>query len=360
MNIEFDVTLNCNFSCLNCNRHSNFNSLTNPYDSEKSAGLNYYGNTSVSLEAVDKLISDIKENKNVEKIHIIGGEPLTHPKIDVIVDKLRDELLGTYVPDIVIISNLHPKMLKAGTLDTPDRFVKFYRFDKHEQIKWGYAPQFLQNLLSSVKGYMSQENLDAEKFSEIMGSIAVSESSGGTLTVSDLLSGVKSFRGVLVSNFTPLDEKSDIHRCSLVSPYDSGQEMIPLCNIPKRCGTNYSFDGYWPCSQGAAIARLFNLKQFNRKDIPKSFEDWPGVDGKGNAVVNKKSPIWELCKHCQLAAKSKMLEKDHGRPISISYRKALGIEDGEKSPSEYVVAAHKKNLASSIYLEPNCETECKS
>lgn len=358
MNIEFDVTLNCNFSCLNCNRHSNFNSLTNPFDKEKSAGLNYYGNTNVSLDAVDKLISDIKENRNVERIHIIGGEPLTHPKIDLIVDRLRDELLGVYVPDIVIISNLHPKMLKAGTLDTPEQFVNFFRFDRHEQIKWGYTPTFLPNLVSAMKSFMDSKNMTVEEFSKVIGDLKIQESNG-VASISDVLRTVKTFRGVLVSNFTPLDEKSDIHRCSLVSPYDSGQEMIPLCNIPNRCGTNYSFDGYWPCSQGSAIARLFNLKQFNRKDIPKSFEDWPGVDSKGNAVVNKSSPIWELCKHCQLAAKSKMLEKDHGRPISISYRKALGIEAGENSSSEYIVPSHKKNLATSIYLGEETTESCK-
>lgn len=358
MNIEFDVTLSCNFSCVNCNRHSNFNSLTNPFDSDKSAGLNYYDNTHVSLDGLEKFIADVKDSKNVDRIHIIGGEPLTHPKIDVIVDRLRDELLGVYVPDIVIISNLHPKMLKAGTLDTPEKFVQFFRFDRHDKIKWGYTPSFLPSLISGMKAFMDSKSLSAEKFSTVIGELKIQEASGNP-TIADVLRTVKTFRGVLVSNFTPLDEKSDVHRCTLVSPYDSGQEMIPLCNIPNRCGTNYSFDGYWPCSQGAAIARLFNLKQFNRKDIPKSFTDWPGVDERGNAVINKSSPIWELCKHCQLAAKSKMLEKDHGRPISISYRKALGIED-VKSQSEYVVESHKKNLAKSIYLESNCETECKS
>ena len=34
MNIEFDVTLQCNFSCLNCNRHSNFNDLSSPLPSK--------------------------------------------------------------------------------------------------------------------------------------------------------------------------------------------------------------------------------------------------------------------------------------------------------------------------------------
>ena len=45
MNIEFDVTLQCNFSCPNCNRHSNFNALTDPFDKDNAAGLNYYENT---------------------------------------------------------------------------------------------------------------------------------------------------------------------------------------------------------------------------------------------------------------------------------------------------------------------------
>ena len=358
MNIEFDVTLNCNFSCLNCNRHSNFNSLTNPYDSTKSVGLDYYDKTNVSMHAVDKLISDVKQHGGIERIHVIGGEPLTHPKIDEIVDKLRDELLGLYVPDIVIISNLHPKMIKAGTLDTPEQIIRNFRFDRVESINWGYTPSFLPNLMKSLASLLKSSDMTTDSLSERLKELFVREDPNKKTTVHDILSNVRMFRGMLVSNFTMLADKSDVHRCSLVSPYDSGQEMIPLCNIPNKCGTNYSFDGYWPCSQGAAIARLFNLTQYNRKDIPMKFEDWGDVDSKGNALVNSKSNMWELCKHCQLSAKSKMLEKDHGRPISISYRKALGIEGDEKSPSQYVVPSHKKNLASSIYLEPSCETEC--
>lgn len=358
MNIEFDVTLNCNFSCLNCNRHSNFNSLSNPYDTDRKAGLNYYDNTNVSMEAVDKLISDVKLHGNIERIHIIGGEPLTHPHIDSIVDKLRDELLGVYVPDIVIISNLHPKMLKSGTLDTPELFVKMFRFDRVDTIKWGYSPPFLSGLLKSLKSFMDSAGLTADKLADMTSSMLLQEDPNKS-SVREILSQLKTFRGVLVSNFTTLDNKSEVHRCSLVAPYDSGQEMIPLCNIPNKCGMNYSFDGYWPCSQGAAIARLFNLTQYNRKDIPLKFEDWGDVDDRGNAKINPKSNMWELCKLCQLAAKTKMLEKDHGRPISISYRKALGIEGDSKPESPHVVPAHKKNLASSIYLK-NCETECKS
>lgn len=352
MNIEFDVSLTCNFSCLNCNRHSNFNDLKNPYDSEKSAGLNYYENTSVTMEMVDKFVSDVKSHGNIDRIHIIGGEPLTHPEIDKIVIKLRDELLGTFVPDIVIISNLHPKMIKAGTLDSPEEFLSNFRFDRLDKIKWNYAPTYLFPLLNAIRDQMNNKDFTLEDLKNSMDSLRIVELRGGP-TLRETLASVKFFKGVLVSNFTPLDEKSDVHRCSLVAPYDSGQEMIPLCNIPNKCGTNFSFDGYWPCSQGAAIARLFNLEKYNRKDIPKKFEDWPGVDSKGNAIVNKNSEIWDLCKLCQLAAKTKMLEKDHGRPISISYRRALGIESDEKSPSKYVVESHKKNLAKSTYLSEN-------
>lgn len=359
MNIEFDVTLNCNFSCLNCNRHSNFNSLSNQHDPTKTVGLDYYDKTNVSMNAVDKLISDVKQHGNIERIHVIGGEPLTHPEIDKIVDKLRDELLGVYVPDIVIISNLHPKMIKAGTLDTPEQMVKNFRFDRVDSIKWGYAPSYLPNLMKSLANFLGSSNLTSDNLSEILSTLSLENGTESKITVHEVLSSVKMFRGMLVANFTALPDKSDVHRCSLVSPYDSGQEMIPLCNIPNKCGTNYSFDGYWPCSQGAAIARLFNFTQYNRKDIPMKFEDWGDVDSKGNAHINPKSNMWELCKHCQLAAKSKMLEKDHGRPISVSYRKALGIEGDAKPESPYVVVGHKKNLATSIYLE-KCETECKS
>ena len=46
MNIEFDVTLQCNFSCTNCNRHSNFNDLSSPHTGGKKnqVGLDFYEN----------------------------------------------------------------------------------------------------------------------------------------------------------------------------------------------------------------------------------------------------------------------------------------------------------------------------
>jgi len=58
MNIEFDVTLQCNFSCVNCNRHSNFNDLSSPLTGGKSnkVGLDYYENTNITIEKTKKFI----------------------------------------------------------------------------------------------------------------------------------------------------------------------------------------------------------------------------------------------------------------------------------------------------------------
>ena len=121
--------------------------------------------------------------------------------------------------------------------------------------------------------------------------------------------------------------------------------MIETCNIPKHCGVNFSFDGYWPCSQGAAIARLFKLNQYRKTSLPKSTAEWDGIDENGNATVHD-SGMWDVCKLCQIAAKKHMDEKDFGRPISISYRKALGMEPNDSTPPDFVVESHKKKLAS--------------
>ena len=60
MHVEYDVTFQCNFSCLNCNRHSNFNDVKNPFDRKKKAGLNYYENTDVTLDDTQDFLKDIE------------------------------------------------------------------------------------------------------------------------------------------------------------------------------------------------------------------------------------------------------------------------------------------------------------
>ena len=55
--------------------------------------------------------------------------------------------------------------------------------------------------------------------------------------------------------------------------------------------------------------------------------------------------MWDLCKLCQVAAKNQMWERDHGRPISVSYRKALGLEGNKKNLATHIVPGHKKRMA---------------
>ena len=76
--------------------------------------------------------------------------------------------------------------------------------------------------------------------------------------------------------------------------------------------------------------------------LPKSEADWDGVDKDGNATVHD-SGMWDVCKLCQIAAKNPMDEKIHGRPISISYRKAMGMEGDEKT-ADVIIEPHRKKL----------------
>ena len=165
------------------------------------------------------------------------------------------------------------------------------------------------------------------------------------MTLSELLPEVHTFHGIPVINYKTLSAKHEEHRCALVATYDSGQDVIEKCDHPRHCGVNYAFDGYWPCANGAAIARLFKLEDKYRVDkLPKSEADWDGVDENGDADV-KSEGMWDLCKLCQVSAKTMMMEKDHGRPISVSYRKALGLEGDKKNIPDYIVKGHKKRLA---------------
>tara|TARA_R100000008_G_C3580629_1_gene168273 strand:+ start:554 stop:1660 length:1107 start_codon:yes stop_codon:yes gene_type:complete len=354
MNIEFDVTLQCNFSCTNCNRHSNFNDLSSPLTGGKdnSVGLDLYERTDITIEKTKKFIEEVKENGTVERIHLIGGEPLVHPRMDKICDLMREELWGTHVREILIISNLHPKMLKKGTLDSPEEVVRYIPSHKvdiayeHALLSTSIPTELIRNILSeSDKNGITKENI-IELSSQIEYSHPMFQQMGypTNTTLSELLPNVHTFHGIPVINYKPLSKKHEDHRCTLTAPYDTGQEMKKECNFPRHCGINFSFDGYWPCSNGSAIARLFKLEDKYRKNtLPKSESDWDGVNDDGIADT-KSEGMWDLCKLCQVAAKIPMNEKDYGRPISVSYRKALGLE-GTTPKQKYIVEGHKKKLA---------------
>tara|TARA_Y100000034_G_scaffold126203_1_gene177091 strand:- start:481 stop:1572 length:1092 start_codon:yes stop_codon:yes gene_type:complete len=349
MNIEFDVTLQCNFSCVNCNRHSNFNDLSSPLTGGKdnSVGLDLYERTDITIEQTKKFIEEVKENGTIERIHLIGGEPLVHPQMDKICDLMREELWGEYVREILIISNLHPKMLKKGTLDTPEEILKYV---PSPELEIAYEHSLLTtsipiNVIRKILSESSKNGIHRDNMFELASQIRFSDPNfSGEVSLSDMLPKVSTFHGIPVINYKPLSAKHEEHRCTLVAPNDTGQDMNDKCNFPRHCGINYTFDGYWPCSNGSAIARLFKLEEKYRRDkLPKSEADWDGVNKDGIADTKSKG-MWDLCKLCQVSAKIPMNEKDYGRPISISYRKALGLE-GTSSTQDYIVKGHKKKLA---------------
>ena len=354
MNIEFDVTLQCNFSCQNCNRHSNFNDLSSPLTGGKKnqVGMDLYDSTDISIQKTKEFIQEVKDNGTVERIHLIGGEPLVHPRMDEICDLMREELWGTYVKEILIISNLHPKMLKKGTLDKPQEVIDYappFKHDcdyQHSLLTTNIPVNLIREILSnSDESGITKENM-LELSSEIKYTHAVFPQLGyqDTMSLDKLLPNIHTFHGIPVINYKPLSAKHEEHRCALVAPYDTGQEMIEKCDHPRHCGVNYAFDGYWPCANGAAIARLFKLDKYRVDKLPKHESEWDGVDENGDADT-KSEGMWDLCKLCQVSAKKMMMEKEHGRPISVSYRKALGLEGDKKNVPDYIIEGHKKRLA---------------
>ena len=115
------------------------------------------------------------------------------------------------------------------------------------------------------------------------------------MSLDELLPNVHTFHGIPVINYKPLSAKHEEHRCALVAPYDSGQEMIEKCDHPRHCGVNYAFDGYWPCANGAAIARLFKLDKYKVDKLPKHESDWEGIDEDGNAITLKATGRHDPC-----------------------------------------------------------------
>lgn len=81
--IELDITLRCNWACVNCNRLCNVSET----------GLDY-SDTDMSIEQIQKFITQVQQMEKpfVNKLHITGGEPLLHGDIEAICHMLKEEL----------------------------------------------------------------------------------------------------------------------------------------------------------------------------------------------------------------------------------------------------------------------------
>lgn len=81
-NVSIEITYRCNKLCKNCNRHCNLTKL--PYHKE----------TDMTIEQIEKFIKQVKQKKiHLNTIHILGGEPLLHPRLSDFISILYYKLL---------------------------------------------------------------------------------------------------------------------------------------------------------------------------------------------------------------------------------------------------------------------------
>ncbi len=90
--IEIDITYECNLKCLGCNR-----SCTQAPTKE-----------SIKVSDIKKFITaSINDNKQWQRINILGGEPTLHPNFKEIIDLIYNEYILKYSPNTIlkIVSN---------------------------------------------------------------------------------------------------------------------------------------------------------------------------------------------------------------------------------------------------------------
>jgi hypothetical protein len=103
--------------------------------------------------------------------------------------------------------------------------------------------------------------------------------------------------------------KVDYHkgdfRAFMVAPIDTKQAQ-KRCTVPIHCGIACNAFGYWPCGPGGAIARLFNLPQYNLHELPQSIWEFE----EPNDLQNYKS----ICNLCQWSARVPLTVSRHPEP----------------------------------------------
>lgn len=90
INIELNITLQCNLACANCNR------LCHIYRDRTEH---------MSVGQVEKFINQAKVNGGVHKLKVLGGEPLLHPQFVDIYKLLTDAAKDGVIKEIKIESN---------------------------------------------------------------------------------------------------------------------------------------------------------------------------------------------------------------------------------------------------------------
>ncbi len=106
MRIELEITLRCNWSCKQCNRHCNAFDFM-PLD-----------DTDMTLGQIDRFCSQVEaRGQRLSRLSVLGGEPLLHPHLGDILSMLDKRLhRNRLVREIRITTNgsllqkMHPKI----------------------------------------------------------------------------------------------------------------------------------------------------------------------------------------------------------------------------------------------------------
>jgi len=102
--------------------------------------------------------------------------------------------------------------------------------------------------------------------------------------------------------------KEHSFRGVLIAPVDMGMKWRECC-VTRVCGSLLNAYGYWPNGNCAAIARLFYLPHYAKKEFPIVFEDtWPTLEN-------------DLCRLCVKG--NRVLLRNKSDIVSNSYQEAV-------------------------------------
>ena len=121
MNLELNITLQCNQACPNCNRMCDI----------------YRDRTEhMSVEQIEKFVEQAKQHGNIGLVKVAGGEPLLNPHFveiyDVLVKAAQDKIIGY----IKIETNKilpKPKVTESQLVKWQGRVLKK---KKHQPVLW--------------------------------------------------------------------------------------------------------------------------------------------------------------------------------------------------------------------------------
>lgn len=116
--------------------------------------------------------------------------------------------------------------------------------------------------------------------------------------------------GIKTVHWWSLEEKAQLHQCSLISPSDPPEgfpvQETPTWEICQHYRKNRivaTVEGYQLCCAAEGYTRILGMQSsLMAPRLPLSLKDFPKPD--------------PVCKHCAFGAPIAFLERDHGCPVS--------------------------------------------